>query len=69
MTLDENEELININRQNMEKMNILQNFNFKDEIKKSREIKEFEKIKNNSSFSNFIRFNLFYIIFFLIFYF
>ena len=69
MTLDENEELININRQNMEKMNILQNFNFKDEIKKSREIKEFEKIKNISSFSNFIRFNLFYIIFFLIFYF
>ena len=68
MTLDENEELLNINEQNIEKMNILQNFNFLDEIKKSREIKELEKIKNNnSSFSNFICFNLIYIIFFFFF--
>ena len=70
MTLDENEELLNINEQNIEKMNILQNFNFRDEIKKSREIKELEKIKNNnSSFSDFICFNLIYIIFFFLFYF
>ena len=68
MTLDENEELLNINEQNIEKMNILQNFNFLDEIKKSREIKELEKIKNNnSSFSDFICFNLIYIIFFFYF--
>ena len=68
MTLDENEELLNINEQNIEKMNALQNFNFRDEIKKSREIKELEKIKNNnSSFSGFICFNLIYIIFFFFF--
>ena len=68
MTLDENEELLNINEQNIEKMNILQNFNFLDEIKKSREIKELETIKNNnSSFSGFICFNLIYIIFFFFF--
>ena len=68
MTLDENEELLNINEQNIEKMKALQNFNFLDEIKKSREIKELEKIKNNnSSFSNFICFNLIYIIFFFFF--
>ena len=68
MTLDENEELLNINEQNIEKMNALQNFNFRDEIKKSREIKELEKIKNNNSnFSGFICFNLIYIIFFFFF--
>ena len=68
MTLDENEELLNINEQNIEKMNVLQNFNFRDEIKKSREIKELETIKNNnSSFSGFICFNLIYIIFFFFF--
>ena len=68
MTLDENEELLNINEQNIEKMNVLQNFNFRDEIKKSREIKALENIKNNnSSFSGFICFNLIYIIFFFFF--
>jgi len=68
MTLDENEELLNINEQNIEKMNVLQNFNFLDEIKKSREIKALENIKNNnSSFSGFIFFNLIYIIFFFFF--
>ena len=68
MTFDENEELLNINEQNIEKMNALQNFNFRDEIKKSREIKELETIKNNNfSFSGFICFNLIYIIFFFFF--
>ncbi len=70
MTLDENEELLNINEQNIEKMNVLQNFNFREEIKKSREIKELETIKNNNSiFSGFICFNLIYIIFFFFFWF
>ena len=69
MTLDESEELLNINEQNKEKLNILlQNFNFEDEIQKSREIKELEKGKNNTIFSDFIRFNLIYIIFFFFLY-
>ena len=68
MTKEESEKLIDINEQNKQKYIMLRNFNFLDEIKKNKEIKEKERIKkiknklNNSS--NFICFNIIYLLFF-----
>ena len=70
MTKEETEKLIDINEQNKQKYIVLRNFNFFEEIKKNKEMKEKEKIKdklNNSS--NFICFNIIiyytYLLFFL----
>jgi hypothetical protein len=69
MTKEETEKLIDINEQNIKKYIELKNFNFFEEIKNIKEIREKEKLKNNktNNISNFIIFKFIYLlIFFLI---
>ena len=69
MTKEETEKLIEINEQNIKKYIELKNFNFFEEIKNIKEIREKEKLKNNktNNISNFIIFKFIYLlIFFLI---